>query len=280
MGDRLSEIEVFIETAERGSLTAAARALGISTTAASRRLAALEERLGACLLERTTRNMSLTDLGAAYLTEGRRLLGDLDALDAAVQSPRPPAAPLAVHLPAPLDLLLPELLTALPQPSVTLCAPSAADVVISVGPRDDTLRVLGPLRLGLFAAPGWLEAHGTPRAPAELSRGPWLLGADQEHLLLQGSDGTAEDVLLQAGRLRGASGGVRLAAACAGLGAVCLPVVLAEAALRAGLLRQVLPDRLVKRDLWVMAACAPGWAVEERTRALLGGLGARLSAEM
>lgn len=78
--DRFTAMRVFVETVDRGSLTAAAEALDLSRAVVTRHLGELEGWLGARLLHRTTRRLSLTDAGSNCLTYCRRVLGELDEL--------------------------------------------------------------------------------------------------------------------------------------------------------------------------------------------------------
>ncbi|WP_286745060.1 LysR family transcriptional regulator, partial [Aquabacterium sp. UBA2148] len=76
-----TDLAFFVTLAESRSLSAAAQELGLSTAAVSRRLAALEARLGIRLMQRTTRRTSLTQEGLRYLEEGRRILADIETLE-------------------------------------------------------------------------------------------------------------------------------------------------------------------------------------------------------
>ena len=82
--DRWTEIELFVQVAELGSLTRAAEALGLSNAAASRHLAALEERLAARLVQRNARRLFLTDVGEAYYRRCKPLLGEPKDAESAV----------------------------------------------------------------------------------------------------------------------------------------------------------------------------------------------------
>jgi DNA-binding transcriptional LysR family regulator len=84
--DRLTEIELFIQVTETGSLSRAAEALQLSNAAASRHLAALEERLGARLVERNTRRLFLTDTGREFYSRARSIVSDLREAEAAVNA--------------------------------------------------------------------------------------------------------------------------------------------------------------------------------------------------
>src|ERR1700760_1946006 len=88
MLDRLTGMEVFVRVAGAGSLSGAARAMGLSQTMVTKHLAALEGRLGAKLFHRTTRRLTITEAGRRYLESTERLLADVDAAEAAVAADR------------------------------------------------------------------------------------------------------------------------------------------------------------------------------------------------
>src|ERR1043165_552923 len=101
MADSLAEMAVFSRVVAAGSLSSAARELGLSPAVVSRRLAALEQRLGVRLINRTTRSLHLTDEGATYYETCARLLAEIEEADAAVAAGRvEPQGILRVALPA------------------------------------------------------------------------------------------------------------------------------------------------------------------------------------
>ena len=101
MADALHEMAVFARVVAAGSLSAAGRELSLSTAMVSRRLAALEARLGVRLLNRTTRSLHLTDEGASYYENCARVLAEIEEADAAVSAGRhEPQGTLRVALPA------------------------------------------------------------------------------------------------------------------------------------------------------------------------------------
>src|SRR5258706_5430136 len=103
MADTLAEMSVFSRVVAAGSLSAAARELGLSPAVISRRLAALESRLGVRLINRTTRSLHLTDEGATYYETCARLLAEIEEADAAVTAGRAqPRRPLKMAVAAPL----------------------------------------------------------------------------------------------------------------------------------------------------------------------------------
>jgi DNA-binding transcriptional LysR family regulator len=84
--DRLDAMQAFVAVADLQGFAPAARKLGLSPSAVTRLIAALEERLGARLLQRTTRQVALTDVGTRYLERVRRILGDVEEAEAAAEA--------------------------------------------------------------------------------------------------------------------------------------------------------------------------------------------------
>lgn len=183
----LNDTLVFVKVVEHGSFIGAARALGMPKTTVSRRVQALEERLGAQLLHRTTRSLGLTEAGALYHEMCQRIARELDEAESAVGQLQ--AGPrgwlrvtmghsLATHWIAPL---LPEFRARYPEVRVELVASSdlvdligqEIDLALRVGPlADSTLvaRRLAVLRTQVYASPAYLERNGEPRHPDDLIR--------------------------------------------------------------------------------------------------------------
>ncbi len=210
----LNELLVFVEVVRAGSFTAAARALGIPKSTASRRVAALEARLGAQLLRRTTRRMRLTDLGEAYHERAARVVAEAHAADRLVaELGATPCGALRVSAPLAFAFLGPifsEFLTRHPAVQVELtCTDRVVDLVgegfdvaVRAGRMADSslvARRLGAVRRALVAAPSYLRRRGAPRAPAELAehdtvvfRGgleadTWTLRSEREQVELRPS---------------------------------------------------------------------------------------------
>lgn len=184
--DRIEDIEVFAEVAERGSFVAAARRLNRSPTAVTRAVADLEARLGVRLLNRTTRAVSLTDAGARFLAGARRVLADLAEIEqAAAGQGTAPRGELAVTAPLLFGRLhvLPIVigfmrafadvtvrLTLLDRP-VDLVE-ERLDAAIRIGALSDSSAIatrLGAMRRVVVAAPAYLAARGTPATLDEIA---------------------------------------------------------------------------------------------------------------
>ncbi|WP_192384791.1 LysR family transcriptional regulator [Mesorhizobium silamurunense] len=181
--NRSGEIEVFVRVVEAGSFSAAARVLRMTPSAVSKLIARLEARLGARLISRSTRRLQLTPEGAAFHDSGTRILADLDAAEREAAAGATPRGRLRVNAYVPfgqhrLMPLLPRFLERYPEISVEAVLTDSvidlmeerADVAIRAGPlRESRLmaRKLGQSRMVVIASPAYLEAHGTPREPAD-----------------------------------------------------------------------------------------------------------------
>jgi DNA-binding transcriptional LysR family regulator len=195
MPDPLHQMSVFSRVVSSGSLSAAARELGMSPAGVSRRLAALEARLGVRLLHRTTRNLHLTDEGAQYYEACARILGELEEADGAVSAGRiEPQGVLRVAMPASfghqhIAPLVPAFAARYPkvQLALTLSDRSVSlveegfDLAIRIAELEDSslaARKLAPNRRVLCASPEYLRRHGTPQTPQDLARHNCLTTTD------------------------------------------------------------------------------------------------------
>jgi len=185
--DRLKLIETFVAVATKGSLTAAARGEGVAPAVIGRRIDALEEHLGVKLLLRTTRRISLTHEGSAFLEDCQRLLVDLANAEASVSAGGVKASGhLRVTAPAGFGRrhvapLVPKFLAQHPEVSVSLnLSDRVVDIVnegfdcaIRVGDLGDSSLIsvrLADNRRLCVATPAYLQRAGTPKSPADLSR--------------------------------------------------------------------------------------------------------------
>jgi DNA-binding transcriptional LysR family regulator len=185
--DKLKQLESFVSVASRGSLTAAARAEGVAPAIMGRRIDALEERLGVKLFVRTTRRISLTHEGAAFLEDCQRLLTDLSNAEASVSAGGVKASGhLRITAPAGFGRrhvapLVPRFRDLHPDVTVSLnhsdrvidIAAEGYDCAIRVGDLADSslvsLRLADNRRL-CVATPEYLQRHGSPSHPHELVR--------------------------------------------------------------------------------------------------------------
>jgi DNA-binding transcriptional LysR family regulator len=184
--DRLEEWRIFVAVGTLRSFAEAARTLGRSPQSVTRAVAALEERVGARLLNRTTRSVSVTNEGERCLERGRRALAEFELLESPID---PRNAPLrgAVTVTAPILFgqlnvvpIVVELLGAQPRLDVRLLlfdrvvslAEEGVDVAVRIGALPDSslrARIVGHVRPVLCASPSYLERAGRPRSPDALT---------------------------------------------------------------------------------------------------------------
>ena len=184
---RFKQIESFVAVATKGSLTAAALADNVAPAVIGRRIDALEERLGVKLLLRTTRRITLTHEGSAFLEDCQRLLADLANAEASVSAGGVKASGhLRITAPAGFGRrhvapLVPEFIAQHPEVSLSLnLSDRVVDIVnegfdcaVRVGDLPDSRLVsvrLAENRRLCVAAPAYLQRAGTPATPAELMR--------------------------------------------------------------------------------------------------------------
>jgi len=181
---RSGEMSVFVTVAQEGSLSAAARALGLTPSAVSRIIARAEQRLGTRLLLRTTRALTFTAEGEAFLRGARRILADMDEVEGAITDQGVPKGRLRVSaalghgrltivpLVADFTARYPNIVVdlSLGDEVVDILA-GQADVAIRFGHLPDsplTARRLGHTGQVVVASPDYLERHGTPQQPEDL----------------------------------------------------------------------------------------------------------------
>ncbi len=184
--DRLDSMRAFVAVAEAASFAAAARQLGQSPPAVTRAVAALEERIGARLFHRTTRSVRLTDAGARYLGDAKRILAELEEADAsAAGAHAEPRGQLGLTAPVMFGRIYvaPLLLDFLARfPAVTarmLLADRVVDlmdegleVAVRIAHLEDSALTavrVGEVRRVICASPEFLDASGRPRTPADLA---------------------------------------------------------------------------------------------------------------
>ena len=185
--DKLKAFESFVSVATKGSLTAAAKAEGVAPAIMGRRLDALEEHLGVKLLVRTTRRITLTHEGSAFLEDCQRLLADVANAEASVSEGGVKASGhLRITAPAGFGRrhvapLVPRFRELHPDVTISLnlsdrvvdLAGEGFDCAVRVGDMPDSSLVsvrLADNRRLCVATPRYLQQHGTPRHPAELAR--------------------------------------------------------------------------------------------------------------
>ncbi|HEY7610604.1 MAG TPA: LysR family transcriptional regulator [Alphaproteobacteria bacterium] len=193
--DRLDSMRIFVAVAEAASFAGAARQLGQSPPAVTRAVAALEERIGARLFHRTTRSVRLTDVGARYLGDAKRILAEIEEAEgSAAGAHAAPRGQLGVTASLMFGRMYvaPILLDFLARfPAVTarmMLADRLVDlmeegleVAVRIAHLEDsslTAVRVGAVRRVICASPAYLAAHGRPRTPADLAGAPMVTFAN------------------------------------------------------------------------------------------------------
>jgi DNA-binding transcriptional LysR family regulator len=259
--DRWTEMELLVQTAELGSMSRAAQSLGLSNAGASRHLGSLEKRVGARLIQRSTRGLSLTEVGQNFYQSCKSVLADAREAEAAASATvLNPTGTLrltaslsfSVHHIAPL---LKEYTNLYPNVNVHVevsnryydLIDNNIDVAIRTREFENdssiTIRRLASTRRILAASPGYLDAHGAPRTVEELASGPFLLytySNTPNELTFRRNDEV--QTLHVKGLLESNDGQVLRAAALDGMGILVQPKYILYDDLVAGRLVSVLDD--------------------------------------
>ncbi|MFN3988112.1 MAG: LysR family transcriptional regulator [Rhodocyclaceae bacterium] len=296
--DDLNDLYYFARVVEHGGFAAAGRATGVPKSKLSRRIALLEERLGARLLHRSTRHFSVTELGQTFYEHCRAMLVEAEAAHEAVEATRAePAGTVRISCPITLlhvhvGTMLADFLAAHPRVSLHLEATNrkvspvsdGVDLAIRVRPpplpdSDLVLRVLADSTQCIVASPALIEAIGRPGGPTDLAAFPSLsLGPPQdEHIwTLIGPDGT-EAALHHLPRLITGDMVALRHAARAGVGIVQLPTLMLRDDLAGGTLVSLLPDWAPPRQL-IHAVYPSRRCLLPAVRALIDDLAERFQA--
>lgn len=258
---RFDDLQIFVAVVEAGSFTAAADRLGLAKSAISRRVAALEERLGATLLNRTTRRLNLTEAGTTFYDRGLTILADLDEAEAAVAAEQGELrGRLRVALPLSFGI------RHMCQPIAEFCrlhpgiefsldlndrqvdlVEEGADLAIRIGRlRDSSMiaRRVFDARTVIAAAPDYLEQHGRPRTPQQLAGHACLVYsnlADPGTWVCRDVAGKRFAVEVDVA-MSASSGDFLCNMAVHGLGIVMQPTFIASAAINSGELVPILTE--------------------------------------
>jgi DNA-binding transcriptional LysR family regulator len=277
--DKFEDLQAFVAVVDAGSFTAAADRLGAAKSAVSRRISALEERLGVQLLRRTTRALNLTDTGQSFYAHGARILADLEEAEAAVQQAHGELrGTLRVALPMSFGIR-------------HMCGPIASfsnkhprvrfdldlndrridliednfDVALRIGHLSDSTliaRRLFEAKTVVCASPHYLNVHGTPKTPEDLQDHQCLVYSnllDPDKMSYKDADGNKGSVRVRAA-MSASSGDFLSNAAAHGMGIVIQPTFIAAEPIRRG---NLLP--LLTNYQWPVT---PAYAVYPPTRHL------------
>lgn len=259
--DKLTGMKVFVKAAEMGSFAAVAEALGLSPQMVAKHIAALESRLGAALINRTTRRQNLTDIGRSYYERCKIALAEVDEADAIVTAMRAtPSGIIRVNAPVTfgshaLSPFITRYLGMYPEVQVELTLSDRIidpieedfEVIIRIGELADSSMVawpLAPYRLIACASPAYIAQHGLPETPSELHQhaclvyGYWSTSMPCRWIFYK--DGKKEEVRPE-GRFRSNDWKALMQAAVEGYGVTLGPEDVLNQEIKNGNLVRVLP---------------------------------------
>lgn len=262
--DNLSAMAVFIEVVQAHSFSAAAARLGLSKSAVSKRISGLEDRLGARLLNRTTRRLSLTEVGAAYFERCGQILAEIEDAEAAVGRLQfEPRGTLRVNAATSFSLLhlarvIPDFLERYPDIRIDLTlndrlidvVEEGYDLALRIAQLPDSsliARKIASTCMVVCGSPDYFRRHGVPRTPAELSAHNCLIYtnvATPDDWRFHGADGPVS--VRVSGNYRANNGDMLRAALLAGVGVGMSPTFLVGQDIQAGALQVVLPGLVAK----------------------------------
>lgn len=294
----LNDLAYFVHVVEKGGFAPASRALNIPKSRLSRRIAELEERLGVRLIQRTTRQFVVTDLGRSYYEHCKAMLLEAEAAQEAIDVQR--AEPRGhVRISCPIALLhahvgamLAQFMAQCPQVTIQLEATNrrvdvigeGMDIAIRVRPpplesSDLVMRVLADRAQCLVASAALVEQQGFPTSPADLQMWPSLgLGSSQQDdyaWTLFGPDG-AQAVIHHSPRFVTSDMTALREAVLAGVGVVQLPHLMLKQQLFSGALVRLLPEWSPKREI-IHAVFASRRGLLPSVRALVDFLAQRFA---
>lgn len=276
---RLSELEIFVKVVELESFSLAARELELSKSQISKQISRLEDRLGARLVNRTTRRMGLTDVGMVFYQRCVQILTDLEEAELSIsQLQSEPRGLLRVSVPMSFGVMylspaLSDFMASYPELEVELnfndrqidLVEEGYDIAIRIGAMADSnliCRKLTPIKLYLCGSPGYLEKRGWPQHPLELRDHNCL----RYRYFSTGSiwnfySGQGKESIRVKGGLQTNNGEALREAALRNIGICILPDFLVAEDLRANRLIQVLDD-------WTVGEAFSIWALYPHNRHL------------
>ncbi|QPH55843.1 LysR family transcriptional regulator [Pontivivens ytuae] len=285
--DRLAEMEAFIAVVDQGGFTDAARKLSISKSAISKHVSSLEARLGARLLNRTTRRVSPTEIGLAYYDKATRVISEASDADAMVTSMQSePRGELRLSVPVGfgtthVSAAVADFLCQYPDVSVHMVmddrfvelVSEGFDLAIRIGNLPDSslrARKLGEATSLLVASPNYLQRAGTPTCVEDLNDHDLLhysnLATGNFWRLL--TENGVEKQVRAGGKLTANNGEALLRAVEAGLGISMVPTFILRDSVEAGRTVEILP-KLQKPRLGIYAVYPPGRFPQPKLRAFV-----------
>jgi len=292
--DRLDSMRMFLRVAELGSFSAVAQQMDLARSVVTRQIAGLEAHLGVKLIARSTRRLSLTSAGAAYLEKCRVILNLVEEAETGLAEDRQ-ALRGQIRISAPLSFglkhLAPVLLDfASEHPGIALdmdysdrranLIEEGIDLAIRITGElnpGDVARRLGTLGMTVVASPDYLARHGEPRHPSELLNheclGYTLVPLAHWQFVV---DGQVQGYPVRS-RIQANNGDALLEAAIRGLGVTCHPTFIVADAIAAGRVRRILEDYPIP-ELGLYAILPGNRHVPHRVRVLTDLLAEKLAA--
>jgi DNA-binding transcriptional LysR family regulator len=289
--EHFAEMMTFAKVVETKSFSAAALALNTSKSLVSKQVASLEKVLGVRLLQRTTRRMSLTEIGAAYYEHCARIMQEIDAAAQTVTQLQ--AEPRGVlRLTSPVIFaslhLAPALQTFLNRHENVEVELNASDRTVDLveegfdlairitdnPPPNMVARKIAPVRWATCASPAYLERYGTPQTPQELSHHQCLVyqGVPALRSGWRYMQNGKEIALQPGGRCRVNNSEVLLQLALDGMGIVLFPTYILGHYLRSGRLKEILADNVAYPDMALYAIYMPNRYMQPKVRAFIDHL--------
>jgi len=281
------DIDLFIQVAELGSFSAVAEQLGLTPSGVSRVISRIEDHLGVKLLQRTTRQLLLTQEGETFLKHGRQIQTAIEAMEADVTSTRgKPRGLLRVNCNTAfakyrLVPVLPEFYSQYPEIEIDLnvddrridIIAAQIDVAIRVGPLGDSsliARKIGETTRSIYASKTYVQKHGAPNKPKDLKYHNCLLLTGHTRLAQWQFQVNGKIETFKAkGTITCDSADVLLDMVRAGLGIACTSKFLMEDGLEKGALVELLQDYHASTPIPITALMPPGRQLLPRTRAFI-----------
>ncbi|GAC1033040.1 LysR family transcriptional regulator [Pseudomonas sp. No.21] len=296
--DKLLALKMFVAAVDAKGFSAAARGLGLATSSVTRMVDALEQELGTVLLNRSTRQVTVTEAGAAYYQSARQVLEYLAEADASVMDGgEEPSGPLRVSVPTAFGrrMISPHIGGLLARhPRLELDITLTDEIVDLLGERVDlsirlgaaapmdgvVARTLGEFRRHVVASPAYLAERGTPAQPLELAEHDCLrfnYGAARQVWTFQGPEGEVRVPVR--GRLRSNNIEVLREVALAGSAVALLPDWLVDDDIAAGRLLSLFPGQRINADdtrSLITALYLPSHRASRRVAAFIAFVGGLL----
>jgi len=258
--DRISNMQHFIEVVKNESFTAAAEKLNLSRAQISKSIMRLEQNLGTRLLNRTTRRVSLTDIGKIYFQRCQAILEDIEEMEGiASEQAEKPSGVLKISAPTSFGILhlqkvLPEYLKRYPDVRISLSltdrlvdiVEEGIDVVLRISKLSDSsliARKIALCNLILCASPEFLKQYGTPETPQDLAALPCLTYSNNPNPHRWQFSGPQGEVNIKvSGPFAADNGDILKSIALAGMGISLLPDFIVGPEICSGRLKAILPD--------------------------------------